>query len=60
MGCRKPVLTFQDVYAHPRAFSNQTRVGLLDGTVEKQHILAIIGPDKSGADRPVEPPHGTV
>jgi hypothetical protein len=57
---RETMLALLDIQADAQALLHPLRVKIPDGVVEKHHILAVIGPDKSGADRPVEPPHGTV
>jgi hypothetical protein len=56
---RETMLAFLNIQADTQALLHPLRVKTLDGVVEKHHILAVIGPDKSGADRPVKPPHGT-
>jgi len=53
------VLTLDDVHMNPEAFPDRVRIEPFDGTPAKQDILAVIGPDEAGADRPIEPPDGT-
>jgi hypothetical protein len=57
---RETMLALLNIQTDTQALLHPLRVKILDGVVEKHHILSVIGPDKSGADRPVEPPHGTV